>query len=55
MPKYILEKDFNLSEEEYNELDSLARLLLDIDNNFWEIQNIWNNELKYRIRKGVLN
>ena len=55
MPKYIKEKDFNLSEEEYKELDELATLLLDVDNNFSKIQDIWNNELKYRVRKGVLN
>lgn len=55
MPKYILEKNFNLSEEEYKDLDVLANLLLDVDNNFSKIQDIWNKELKYRIRKGVLN
>lgn len=55
MPKYLVDKDFNLSEEEYKELDVLATLLLDIDNNFSQIQDIWNKELKYRIRKGVLN
>lgn len=55
MPKYIIDKDFNLSEEEYKELDELATLLLDVDKNFLEIQDIWNNELKYRVRKGVLN
>lgn len=55
LPKYIVDKNFILSEEEYVELDKLAILLLDIDKNFVEIQNIWNNELKYRIRKGALN
>ncbi len=55
MPKYIVDKNFILSDEEYVELDKLATLLLDVDKNFLEIQNIWNNELKYRIRKGALN
>lgn len=55
MPRYIIEKYFNLSEDEYKELDLLATLLLDIDNNFFLIKNIWNKELKFRIRKGVLN
>lgn len=55
MPKYIVDKDFNLSEEEYKELDYLATLLLDVDRNFLNIQSIWHKELKYRIRKGALN
>lgn len=55
MPKYIVDKDFELSEDEYKELDELANLLLDVDNNFYKIQDIWNNKIKYRIRKGVLN
>lgn len=55
MPKYIVEKDFNLSEKEYKELDKLATLLVDVDRNFSDIQNIWFKESKYRIRKGALN
>ena len=55
LPKYIVDKNFELSEEEFKELDILATLLLDVDKNFDEIQNIWNNVLKYRIRKGALN
>jgi len=55
LPKYIVDKNFELSEEELEELDILATLLLDVDKNFNGIQNIWNNVLKYRIRKGALN
>lgn len=55
MPEYIVQKNFELSEYEYLELDKLATLLLDVDKNFLEIQNIWNKELKFRIRQGALN
>ena len=34
LPSYIREKNFELSEDEYKELDNLAELLLDPDKNF---------------------
>lgn len=55
LPKYIKDKDFNLNENEYQELDKLATLLLEPNKNFKELQNIWNKEIKFRIRKGALN
>lgn len=55
MPKYIQDKNFELSEQEYQELDHLATLLLEPDKNFKEIQKIWNTETKYRIMSGALN
>lgn len=55
LPKYIQDKDFELSETEYKELDNLATLLLDSDKNFDELLKIWNNEPKYRIMSGALN
>ena len=55
LPKYIQDKDFELSEEEYIELDKLARLLLEPDKNFDKILDIWNNEPKFRIMSGALN
>ena len=55
IPKYIREKDFNLSEEEYRELDYLAKLMLNPNKNFNELKEIWKNIPKYRIMSGALN
>lgn len=55
LPKYINDKNFELSEEEYKELDELATLMLDPDSNFEKLLEIWDNELKFRIMSGALN
>ena len=55
LPKYIQDKNLELSEEEYVELDELAILLLEPNENFDKIQNIWNTKSKYRIMSGALN
>ncbi len=55
LPKYIQDKNFELTEEEYKELDKLATLMLDPDKNFDKLVHIWNNEPKYRIMSGALN
>ena len=55
LPKYIQDKNFELSEDEYKELDELATLMLDVDSNFEELLNIWNNKSKFRIISGALN
>lgn len=55
LPKYIQDKKFELSNEEYVELDKLAELLLDPDKNFNELKYIWENNLKFRIMSGALN
>ena len=55
LPKYIQDKNFELSEDEYKELDELATLMLDVDSNFEELLNIWNNKSKFRIMSGALN
>ena len=55
LPKYIQYKKFELTEEEYKELDKLAILMLESDENFDKLLQIWNNELKYRIMSGALN
>lgn len=55
LPKYIQDKNFELSEEEYIELDNLAELLLEPDKNFDKILDIWNNVSKFRIMSGALN
>ena len=55
VPKYVLEKNFNLNEDELKELDELASLMLEPDNNFNKLYEIWNNNLKFRIMSGGLN
>lgn len=55
LPKYIRNKNFKLSEEEYKELDELAKLMLDPDKNFDELLGIWENNKKFRIMSGGLN
>lgn len=55
MPKYIQDKNFELSEEEYKELDNLANLMLNPNENFSKLQEIWNNTSKFRIMSGALN
>lgn len=55
LPKYIQDKDFILSEEEYKELDNLAELLLNPDENFDKLLEIWNTTIKFRVMSGALN
>lgn len=55
LPRYVIEKNFNLSEEEYLELDELAKLMLNPNDNFDKLKNIWDNNLKFRILCGALN
>lgn len=55
VPKYIYNKKFELSEEEYLELDELAKLLLTPNENFKELLDIWNNKTKFRILAGAFN
>ena len=55
MPKYLYEKNFELPEEEYRELDELAELMLNPDGNFKELRKIWDEVPRYRIMAGVLN
>lgn len=55
IPKYICEKNYNLSEEELNELDNLAKLMLNPNENFNKLLEIWNSNTKFRIMQGALN
>lgn len=55
VPKYVLDQDFQLSEEEYAELDQLAELMLDPDQNFDALRAIWENQIKFRIMSGGFN
>lgn len=54
-PKYIKDKNFLLSEEEYQELDELATLMLNPDENFEELVHIWKNNEKFRIMARGMN
>ena len=55
VPKYILEKNFDITEEELTELDDLAELMLDPDKNFDDLVSVWEKNLKLRIMAGGLN
>ena len=55
LPKYILKKDYELSEEELKELDELATLMLKPNDNFEKLQEIWQTNTKFRILQGALN
>ena len=54
-PAYIASKNFELSEEELKELDGLAGLLLEPNENFEKLREIWETESKFRILSGALN
>jgi len=55
LPKYIREKNFKLTEEEYKELDKLATLMLKPNDNFEKLKEIWATNTKFRIMSGALN
>lgn len=53
--KYIQDKKFELTEEEYKELDNLAELMLEPNDNFDKLQKVWKEIPKFRIMSGALN
>ena len=55
VPKYIQDKNFELSEKEYKELDELANLMLIPNINFNKLKEIWETKTKFRILSGALN
>lgn len=55
VPKYIQDKNFELSEKEYKELDELANLMLVPNSNFDKLKEIWETNTKFRILSGALN
>jgi len=55
LPSYIYHKNFNLDELEMKELDHLATLMLNPNETFDELLNVWNSNLKFRIMSGALN
>lgn len=54
-PKYLNDNNYELSIEEYTELDELAKLMLNPDKNFDAIYYIWENTEKFRILSGGMN
>ncbi len=48
VPSYISYKFDKLTEEDFKEVDELAKLMLDPDKNFNELLNIWNTNRKFR-------
>jgi len=55
LPSYIYDSKFDLTEDEFKELDILAELMLEPNDNYNKLLDIWNNILKYRIMSGALN
>lgn len=51
-PKYLRDKNFILNENELEELDELAKLMLEPDKNFDSLYEIWNKKAKFRIMTG---
>lgn len=54
-PKYLKDKSYLLDDDEYIELDELARLMLDPDKNFDRLLEIWDSQDKFRIMSGGMN
>ena len=55
VPKYIYDKNFELTENELKELDNIANLMKEPNNNFKNLMNIWDSNLKFRKISGGLN
>lgn len=54
-PKYLKDNNYELTDDEYIELDKLANLMLDPEKNFDELSYIWENNEKFRIISGGMN
>ncbi|MFA6269652.1 MAG: transglutaminase-like domain-containing protein [Candidatus Paceibacterota bacterium] len=54
MPNYVHSKFDKLSEKDFEEIDNLANLMLNPDENFDELVNIWNTNKKFRILNSPL-
>lgn len=55
LPKYALKNSLNLSDEELQELDFIANLMLNPDDNFDELKGVWDKNDKFKITGGVFN
>ena len=54
-PKYLKDNNYELTDDEYIELDELAKLMLDPDKNFNKLLEIWNIQDKFRVMSGGMN
>ncbi len=54
MPSYVYFKFDKLTEKDFKEIDSLAKLMLEPDKNFDRLVNLWNTKRKFRILNGPL-
>ncbi|OGY55550.1 MAG: hypothetical protein A2912_00555 [Candidatus Buchananbacteria bacterium RIFCSPLOWO2_01_FULL_40_23b] len=54
MPSYIYFKFDKLTEKDFEEIDELAKLMLEPDKNFNELVKVWDTEKKFRILNGPL-
>lgn len=55
LPIYALKNNLNLNKEELSELDFIAELMLEPDNNFDKLRDIWNKNDKFKQTGGVFN
>lgn len=53
-PSYIANKFDKLTEKDLQEIDELAKLMLDPDKNFDQLLEIWNTKRKFRVLNGPL-
>lgn len=54
-PKYLKDSKYELTNDEYIELDELAKLMLNPDENFDALNYIWENNEKFRTISGGMN
>ncbi|MFH2232429.1 MAG: transglutaminase domain-containing protein [Patescibacteria group bacterium] len=54
MPSYIYFKFDKLTKKDFEEIDELAKLMIEPDKNFDELVKIWNTKKKFRILNGPL-
>ncbi len=54
-PKYLKDCEYELTDDEYIELDELAKLMLNPDENFDTLNYIWKTTEKFRIMSGGMN
>ena len=54
-PKYVLKKNYELDEDELQELDNLASLMLKPNKNFNKLKKIWDGNTKFKDMGGAFN
>lgn len=55
VPQYIQNQNFELTENEYAELDELAILMLEPNQNFDKLLELWNTNKKFKMMSGAMN